>query len=77
MTENAVVATYDVIDDPSWPNPIWVDMPEAKPRTRVRLAAGHTDKVTVTVYGDGSYEADGPVEADTEYEYGFKEEGRG
>ncbi len=65
--ERVVVATYLVYDDPTWPNRVWIDMPEAEPRTRVRLAADSTDSVNVTVYNDGSFEADGTIETDTTY----------
>jgi hypothetical protein len=70
MGERTIAAVYAVEDDPTWPNPVWVDMPEANPRARVRVAAGAT-AVTVTVFSDGTFEADGPIESDVEYAPGL------
>lgn len=55
MSELETAANYVAVED------MWTDMPEAKPRQRVRSNSG---RVSVIVTKDGKVHADGDVELD-------------
>lgn len=61
MDELKVVAQYVAVSD------YWTDIPEAQPRSRVKVPEGSETK-PVAVLEDGTLQFEGDVQVDTTYE---------